>query len=94
MAGGPSIGGSGPNVKQRLLNSPVNPQIAEQLWKKKILSTCTIGTHDFKILLKVYPMATSKLLPDISALLDTGADSNIIDFQFAVDHGFVFKLIV
>ena len=36
-------------------------------------------------------MATSEPLPNVPALLDTGADSNIINSQFAVDNGFVFK---
>ena len=38
-------------------------------------------------------MTTSELLPDVLALLNIGADLNIIDFQFAIDNGFVFKLI-
>ena len=36
-------------------------------------------------------MATSQQLSDIPALLNTGANLNIIDFQFAVDNGFMFK---
>src|SRR5437660_8854128 len=81
LAGGPSIGGLSPNVKERLLNSLKSHQVSKQSWEKKILSTHTIRAGDFKILLKVYSMATSEPLPNVMALLNTGANSNIINFQ-------------
>ena len=38
-------------------------------------------------------MTTSEPLPDVLALLEIGANSNIINFQFTVNNGFMFKLI-